>query len=63
MEWIFSDLDLDGVDDLIEKCVKSTGLSEERLEVVQRKTQVYLFKNDTFVKAGKALIRKARNIR
>ncbi len=63
VEWIFSDLDQDGVDDLIEKLVKSTGPSEDRLHVTQRKTQAYLFKNDTFIKAGKALTRKAGSIR
>jgi len=63
VEWIFSDLDQDGIDDLIEKRITSSGPSEDRLRVTGIKTFAYLFKNDRFVKAGKTLTRKARAIR
>ena len=63
VEWIFSDLDQDGVDDLIEKLLFSVGPSEDHLQVVHRKTQAYLFKDDTFVKAGHAINRKAGTIK
>ncbi len=62
VEWIFSDLNNDGFDELIERLEKNTGPSAEHLHVVRSKTVAYLFKKDRFVKAGKALNKKAKAI-